>query len=524
MDRILVRYKVTCSADEIDSIAKDIALEQTVEVPEQLVTSEKIKNEIVGSIESIAPKTDAKDCFDVDIAYNAELSSYQIPQLCNLIFGNISIKPYIQVVDIHYPESFTQKFKGPQYGINGIRKLIGIYNRPLLSTALKPKGSSNKELAEIAYQFSLGGGDIIKDDHNLVDLSLDAFTERIRCCQEAVEKGNEDSGRITLYFPNVCVPFEQIDAHIESVLRCGIRGILISPYLVGLDTIRYINENYPIIQMAHPTFSGTYYHDRTHGINHGVLLGQLFRLMGVDSSIFPNYGGRFGFTLDDCHGICNHLRQPWDHIASAFPAPAGGMKFDNIPTMANEYGAETIFLIGGALLSDSDNLSESTKKFLDKIVENFEEELDDPDIYESACEFSAEETTDDVKQHIAFQESFEWQDRPAADYKMSGDLPFQDVKRIELIGKYGEKTAFDLRYFEIEPGGYTSLEKHQHTHTVICLRGEGIFYTEDDTIALKPYDIAYTKPMQVHQLKNISDQPFGFFCIVDHERDRPQKP
>jgi ribulose-bisphosphate carboxylase large chain len=100
-------------------------------------------------------------------------------------------------------------------------------------------------------------------------------------------------------------------------------------------------------------------------------------------------------------------------------------------------------------------------------------------------------------------------------------MDFKSVTRHELIGKSGEKTRFDLRYFEIAPGGYSSLEKHIHEHVIIGARGTGHLLCGNDSFTLQVNDIAYVPPNEAHQLRNESDEPFGFYCIVDHERDKP---
>ena len=82
-------------------------------------------------------------------------------------------------------------------------------------------GSSAEELAVIARDFSLGGGDIVKDDHGLIDESFEHFQERITLCQEAVKNANQKTGRRTLYFPNIVAPFDQIERYIEAALRQG---------------------------------------------------------------------------------------------------------------------------------------------------------------------------------------------------------------------------------------------------------------------------------------------------------------
>ena len=78
-----------------------------------------------------------------------------------------------------------------------------------------------------------------------------------------------------------------------------------------------------------------------------------------------------------------------------------------------------------------------------------------------------------------------------------------------------------MRYFEIEPGGYSSLEKHVHEHVVIGVRGNGVLVNSTGIHELGVHDIAYVKPLEQHQLRNNGDVPFGFYCIVDRKRDRP---
>ena len=92
------------------------------------------------------------------------------------------------------------------------------------------------------------------------------------------------------------------------------------------------------------------------------------------------------------------------------------------------------------------------------------------------------------------------------------------------MGKFGERTSCDLRYFEVEPGGHTSREKHLHTHIVIGARGEAVLSLGNRRVPFRQHDVAYIKPLEVHQFVNQSDAPFGFYCVVDHARDRPMKP
>lgn len=96
------------------------------------------------------------------------------------------------------------------------------------------------------------------------------------------------------------------------------------------------------------------------------------------------------------------------------------------------------------------------------------------------------------------------------------------ITRQFLVGNKGESPKFHLRYFEIAPGGYSSLETHRHEHVVICARGKGRVRMGDKSYMLKDLDVAYISPNTEHQLLNPYQEPFGFFCIVSAKRDRPR--
>lgn len=540
---VLATYAVTCSSFEVEKLAQEIAYEQTVEVSPELISSRAILEEIVGRIESIEPIPGMRESYSVRVAYQVHLAGGQLPQLLNLIYGNISMKSQIRLIDLQLPEEFLNNFSGPRFGIDELRRQLGVYGRPLLATALKPRGSSPQDLARMAYLFAAGGGDLVKDDHNLIDASLREFENRIALIEREVQRANAVSGRACLYLPNLILRDEELEPACEILLKHGIRGALVSPFVIGIERTRALSQKYPLFMMAHPTMTGAYFHDRTHGIAPGVLLGTLFRLMGADAVIFPNAGGRFTFSEEDCDEICRYLRDPLGKLRTAIPTPAGGMRWDNIPTMAEQFGEETIYLIGSALISHSHDLEEGTREFIQKIEQYFQTRKTTPQsAFQSACELSGSasqsvtsgDSAEQTTQRLAFQGDFNWEGRPAVRYKADDRLPFRGVSRHELIGRNGEQTSFDLRYFEIAPGGYSSLEKHQHTHTIIGVRGAGVLrFTADssiseqepgDSLPIQPNDIAYVAPMTVHQLANSGSEPFGFFCVVDHERDVPQAP
>jgi len=99
---------------------------------------------------------------------------------------------------------------------------------------------------------------------------------------------------------------------------------------------------------------------------------------------------------------------------------------------------------------------------------------------------------------------------------------FRGVTKHVISGDRGEPSSFEVRYFEVAPGGYTRLEKHQHVHSVTIIRGRGYAVVGAELHRLAPFDHIYVGPMTMHQFVNEGNEPFGFICVVDAERDRPQ--
>ncbi len=116
-----------------------------------------------------------------------------------------------------------------------------------------------------------------------------------------------------------------------------------------------------------------------------------------------------------------------------------------------------------------------------------------------------------------------WNDIPLEAYKKTTEF-WKGITRRELIGKRGETPRFHLRYFEIEPGGYSTLEQHEHEHVVVPIRGEGEVHFGCYIYRVAVGDVVYVAPNDSHQFRNPEDatEPFGVLCIVNAERDLPR--
>ncbi len=377
-EMICCKYRISAtSLEAAQALARGVAVEQTVEVPEGLITP-TIERDSVGQVRSVEKLDDDRTAYLAQIDYHAEQAAGQLPQLLNLIYGNSSINPAIKLLDCQFPESVLARFAGPRYGVEGLRKMLGVYDRPLVCGVLKPRGRSDDAFAGMVEEFALGGGDLIKDDHNLVHDSFDAFTNRVNKCQAAAEAVSDVTGRGCLYLPYVSASLEELPRFLEFALECGVRGILIGPTVMGLEVVRWVAAQYPLFVMSHPTLTGPMYLNVTNGMQMSFYMGTLMRLLGVDASIFTTFGGRFHLTRAACVETAECLRQPMGALRTSWATPAGGMKFERIGELCDAYGADTILLVGGALHEKRASLEVGTRDFMDAVGEHFSERLETP--------------------------------------------------------------------------------------------------------------------------------------------------
>lgn len=246
-----------------------------------------------------------------------------------------------------------------------MRDLAGAADRPLLCAAAKPMGLSSGALAMLCGAFARAGIDIVKDDHGLTNQPTAPFEERVRRCQDAVDAANRETGGRTLYFPNVTAPLDAVAARLECAARAGCRGVIVSPMLVGMDTVRWIADVSELAVFSHPTFTGVLFHPE-HGITPEILYGQLFRLAGSDGVIYTNAGGRFPFAEEVCEGINTHLREPMGALKPAFPVAGGGVDIQRVPYWIDRYGNDMVFLIGSSLYAQSD-LEQAARELVEAV-------------------------------------------------------------------------------------------------------------------------------------------------------------
>jgi len=354
--RLAVTYHVRSDAASIEARAQTIAVEQSVEMPLQAIDEPAVLRDIVGEVQSIEPLDDNR--FAVRIGLAAATIGRDAGQLLNMLFGNTSLHDDVTLHDVAFPAGLAASFGGPQHGIAGLRQRVAAAHRALTCSALKPQGLPPERLGTLAERFARGGIDYIKDDHGLADQDFSRFADRARACAEGVARATRATGHPTRYVPSLSGNLNAMRQQIRMARGLGIDCVLLAPLIAGLANMQALVAEFPDMAFfAHPSMGGAA------RIAPALLIGTLFRLVGADAVIFPNFGGRFGYSPDTCRLLAGNARVPLDGQRPSLPVPAGGMTLQRTPELLDFYGADAMLLIGGNLLMARERLTEETAVF-----------------------------------------------------------------------------------------------------------------------------------------------------------------
>jgi len=370
-DRLMATYRLFTPPERAAHRARLLAFEQSTEMPLEAVTDPRVLAEVLARVEAIEPEADG--VCRATISLSAETVGDDAGQLLNMLFGNSSLLGDVEVIDVEVPPTLARLFAGPSLGIDGIRQRIGAYGRPLTCTALKPIGSTPEQLAAMCTTFAEAGIDVIKDDHGWANQASAPFDRRVAVCQRAVDEVNarRRGTTRTLYAPSLFGTHTQMQEQIGRARELGVSMVLIAPMVCGVATLHTLRREHPdLALLAHPALGGNA------RIAPPLLLGKLFRLFGADAVIFPNHGGRFTYSTEVCAAIACQCTAAWHDLRRALPVPAGGMSIERVPELKQQYGIDSMLLIGGSLLIARENLLARSRAFVEAVAD-------------AACEVSA---------------------------------------------------------------------------------------------------------------------------------------
>ncbi|MCL4417070.1 MAG: RuBisCO large subunit C-terminal-like domain-containing protein [Actinobacteria bacterium] len=318
---------------------------------------EKLCFKIIGYFELPSQSENSKNAV-VQIAYPIGAFTHNIPNMLQSPFGNVLMFPgRCRVLGINFPKNLVKEYKGPKFGIDGVRRLVGEQKGPLLLSIIlisckrqnmsfflnivipwlddrvrrlvgeqkgplllsicKPKmGLTAKQMAEQAYQSALGGANLYKDDEALTETWNCSFDDRIKYITEALGRANEKTGKKTLYLISIT---DEVDIVLEKASRAlegGVEGVLLC-CSVNWSILRVLAENKDLnsVILYHLTTVSLYLERMTYSV-----FCKISRLCGADIQIIAPYWGTLPVTsFEDELRTVNIMKSPFYDIKPSFP-------------------------------------------------------------------------------------------------------------------------------------------------------------------------------------------------------------
>ena len=329
------------------------------------------------------------------IAYSIDLfEKGSIPQLISSIAGNIfgmKAVENVKLLDLKLPKEYLESFNGPQYGLNGVKKLLEIHDRPILATVPKPKvGLTPEETGKISYEALIGGIDLIKDDENLTSLSFNKFDARLKQVMKAIEKAENETGEKKGYLINITGETEEMKKRLKLVSDYGNKFIMIDILTAGwaaLQTIRKTAQDYKLAIHAHRAFHAAFTRSHNHGMSMKVI-ARLSRTIGVDHLHIGTVVGKLVSPQEEVVSLRDTLTKlneedsnekpslgmNWGSIKPVAPVSSGGLHPGLLPEVMRILGTNIIIQVGGGIWGHPDG-GEAGAKAVRQAVEAYQNSI-----------------------------------------------------------------------------------------------------------------------------------------------------
>lgn len=337
-----------------NSIAIGLTVGSWTELPE---AKKKEMEKHLGQVHSVEIHESSepdKRYADIQIAYPDLNFSPDLPALLVTVFGKLSMDGQIKLMDLKLSEAFLSHFPGPKFGMNGVRKLLSVYDRPLLMSIFK--SVIGYDLSELKHQFlqqALSGVDLIKDDEILFENPFTPIEKRVVACMEAAKQAEQQTGQKLLYAVNITGPTSQLRNQAIKAISHGANALLFNVLAYGFDVLHELSRD-PDIHVpiaAHPAMAGTIYPSPHYGISASLLLGKLMRIAGADLVLFPSPYGSVVMPKEENIAIQEALIDSTlsKHINSSLPVPSAGIHPGLVPQILKDFGLDVVVNAGGGI-------------------------------------------------------------------------------------------------------------------------------------------------------------------------------
>ncbi|MFX1385240.1 MAG: RuBisCO large subunit C-terminal-like domain-containing protein, partial [Promethearchaeota archaeon] len=282
-------------------------------------------------------------------------------------------------------------YKGPKFGIEGIRKLTKVKDRPLLGTIVKPKvGLTEVEHAEVCGKAWTGGLDIVKDDENLTSMAFNKFEKRIAETLKVRDKIENETGEKKIYMPNITAKLSIMKERADYVIENGGEYVMLDIITIGFSALQEIRdylEDKDVVIHAHRAMHAAFTRNKKHGMSM-LALAKLMRLIGMDQLHTGTIVGKMEGGKKEVQEInsvitqtkikdngTTILDQDWGNIKPILPVASGGLSPLHVPELIEILGKDMVFQFGGGCHGHPDGTeagAKAIKQAVDAVLLGYE--------------------------------------------------------------------------------------------------------------------------------------------------------
>ncbi len=344
---VVCSFYVEPEGVDIKEAAGGVAAESSTGTWTELTTVEPY-------VERLAARVFSMKGNNVKIAYPIELFEFEnMPNILSSVSGNIfglRTLRNLRLEEIDFPSELIRSFKGPKYGVEGIRNLLKVYDRPLVGTIIKPKlGLRTLDHAGIAFEAWLGGCDIVKDDENLSNQAFNPFEERVKKTLARRDKAEQETGERKVYMVNITAETQEMLKRAEFVLDHGGEYVMIDILTCGFAALQTLREqDFNLVIHAHRAGHAAFTKNPKHGISMRVI-AKIARMIGVDQLHVGTVVGKMSETREEVAKNCQALMEKVTELKQVFPVASGGLHPGLVPALVEFFGTDFIIQAGGGI-------------------------------------------------------------------------------------------------------------------------------------------------------------------------------
>jgi ribulose-bisphosphate carboxylase large chain len=208
-----------------------------------------------------------------------------LPTIISTVAGNLfELRPLsgLRLLDLEFPESLSESFPGPQFGIAGTRRLTSVCDRPIIGTIVKPSiGLSPQQTAELVRALGEAGVDFVKDDELMANPPHSPLNDRVAAVMQVVNELAQANGRKLMYAFNISDQLDRMLEHHDAVVAAGGTCVMVSLNSVGYAGVEFLRRRCQLPIHGHRNGWGIYYRHPLLGMEF-MAYQKLWRLAGVD--------------------------------------------------------------------------------------------------------------------------------------------------------------------------------------------------------------------------------------------------